>query len=114
MSSQLNHHSSSLTFNHENAIRNEPHPLYRAEVVLDGVSHCQNDNYFLAVLYIYIGLMPFLAATPDMCTIYVHHVEVADEDPASRSLCENLPNGDSRASTARCRSMSMPRTVFAF
>jgi len=41
--------------------------------------------------------------------LYVHHVEVADRDPASGSLYANLPNDDSTGRTARCSLMSMAR-----
>jgi len=62
--------------------------------------------------------MPFLALALDnadrlfalMITPgYVHHVEMADEDPASGSLSANLPNGDSRSKTVGCSLMSILR-----
>jgi len=34
--------------------------------------------------------------------VYLHHVDVADQDPASGSLNANLPNGVSRCRTAGC------------
>jgi len=51
---------------------------------------------YMAVLFISIGSMPFLAPTLDSADLpftlvitpcfYMHHVEVADQDPASGSL----------------------------
>jgi len=51
---------------------------------------------YIAVLYISIGRMPFLVLTLDNASppfalvitpgFYLHHVEVADQDPASGSL----------------------------
>jgi len=51
---------------------------------------------YMAVLFIVIGRMPFLAPTLDNADplvalvitlgFYLHHVEVADQDPASGSL----------------------------
>jgi len=54
------------------------------------------ESSYLAVLFISIGRMPFLSPTLDNANplfalvitpgFYLHHVEVADRDPASGSL----------------------------
>jgi len=54
------------------------------------------ESGYLAVLFISIGRMPFLSPTLDNANplfalvitpgFYLHHVEVADRDPASGSL----------------------------
>jgi len=53
-------------------------------------------SVYVAFLFISIGRMPFLAPTPDDADpllalalspcFYLHHVEAADQDPASGSL----------------------------
>jgi len=84
---------------HKNAIRKGQQPLYRTEALLDG-SQMSNDklrhlfiwHLFYLALFIYIGRMPFLTPTVDnnyplftleiAPCLYMHHVEVADQDPA--------------------------------
>jgi len=76
---------------------------------------------YMAVLFIFIHRMPFLAPTLDnadllfalMITlgfcpivitpvIYVHHIAVANQHLASDSLYANLPNSDIRGRNAGC------------
>jgi len=60
------------------------------------VPSVKTTSSYIAVLFIYIGRMLFLARTLDNADshfalvitpgFYLHHVEVADQDPASGSL----------------------------
>jgi len=64
------------------------------------VYRCQNDTWLYAVLFISIDRMPFLAQTLDdadrlfalVITLgfYLHHIEVADQDPARRAVVKTL------------------------
>jgi len=74
-------------------IRKGPHPFYRTEAVLDS-PRCQTTSGFMAVVFISIGRMPFLAPSLDIAGqlftlvitpgFYLHHIEVAD--PPSGNL----------------------------
>jgi len=73
----------------------ETHTLFTALRQFWTVPSCQTTSGFMAVLFIFIVRMPLLVPTLDnsdpLCAlvitpgIYLHHVEVTDQDPASGS-----------------------------